>query len=135
MMVVVMALPILGLGLFYLCPFQVALPVYLLFLFISGFIYYGMFTVMGKKRKVRTGFEEMTGGEAVVLKDIDPEGEVQINGELWTARVERGRFLKGEKVRICGHEGLTLIVEALTEKENCPSSQLSGRGCNSGFKR
>ena len=117
MMIVIMALPLLGLGLFYLLPFQLALSIYLCLLFLSGLMYYGMFTVMGKKRKVRTGFDEMIGGEAVVLEDVSPEGKVQIDDELWTARAQGGPLLKGEKVRICGHEGLTLIVEALTEKE------------------
>jgi membrane-bound ClpP family serine protease len=79
-----------------------------------------MFTVMGRKRRVRTGFEEMNGKEALVLEDIDPEGKVRIDDELWTARAQEGTFLKGEKVRICGHEGLTLVVEALPEKEKAP---------------
>jgi membrane protein implicated in regulation of membrane protease activity len=116
-MLIIMALPVLGLGLFYFLRFQVALPIYLFLLLISGVMYYGMFTVMGKKRKVRTGFEEMMGKEGLVFEDISPEGKVRIDNELWTARAQGGRFVKGEKVRICGHEGLTLLVEALNEKE------------------
>jgi hypothetical protein len=72
LMIVIMALPLVGLGLFYIFPFQKALPIYLCFLFISGLMYYGMFTVMGRKRKVRTGFEEMIGEKALVLEDINP---------------------------------------------------------------
>jgi membrane-bound serine protease (ClpP class) len=120
MMVVIMALPVLGLGLFYFLPFRTALPIYLFLLFISGLMYYGMFTVMGRKRKARTGFEEMIGEEALVLEDIDPEGKVGIDDELWTARARGRRFMKGERVRICGHKGLTLLVEALPEKEESP---------------
>jgi membrane protein implicated in regulation of membrane protease activity len=117
MMALIMALPVLGLVLFYILPFKMALPLYLLLLFISGLIYYGMFTVMGKKRKVLTGFEEMMGQEALVVEDVSPVGKVQIYNEIWTARARRKAFLKGDKVRICGHEGLTLIVEALTENQ------------------
>jgi membrane-bound ClpP family serine protease len=117
MMIVMMALPLLGLGLFYFLPFQLALSIYLFLLFLSGLMYYGMFTVMGRKRKVRTGFEEMIGEEALVVDDINPEGKVKIGDELWTARSRGGRFLKGDKVRICGHEGLTLAVEAFNGKE------------------
>jgi membrane-bound serine protease (ClpP class) len=117
MMVVIMALPVLGLGLFYLFPFRMALPIYVFLLFISGLMYYGMFTVMGRKRKARTGFEEMMGEEALVLEDIDPEGKVEIDDELWTARARGARFMKGERVKICGHDGLTLLVEALPEQE------------------
>jgi membrane-bound ClpP family serine protease len=119
-MIVIMALPLLGLGLFYFLPFGMAFPLYLFLLFISGLMYYGMFTVMGRKRRVRTGFEEMIGEEAIVMEDLDPEGKVRINDELWAARAQGGRFLKGEKVRITGHEGLTVIVEALSEKEKSP---------------
>lgn len=116
-MLVIMALPVLGLGLFHFLPFQAALEIYLLLLIISGIMYYGMFTVMGGKRKVLTGFEEMKGKEGLVFEDINPEGKVRIDNELWIARAPGGKFLKGEKVRIRGHEGLTLLVEALPEKE------------------
>jgi membrane-bound serine protease (ClpP class) len=117
MMALIMALPVLGLVLFYILPFAMALPLYLLLFFISGLIYYGMFTVMGRKRKARTGFEEMMGQEALVVEDVSPQGRVQIYDELWTARARGRAFLKGDKVRICGHEGLTLVVESLTEKQ------------------
>jgi membrane-bound ClpP family serine protease len=117
MMVVIMALPLLGLGLFYFFPLRMALPIYLCLLFISGLMYYGMFTVMGRKRRVRTGFEEMIGKDGLVFEDINPEGKVRIDDELWTARAQGGRFLKGEKVRISGHEGLTLLVEGLAEQK------------------
>jgi membrane-bound ClpP family serine protease len=116
-MVVFMALPILGFGFFYILPSRIATPIYLCLLVISGFMYYGMFTVMGRKRKVRTGFEEMIGREGLVFEDISPEGKVLNDSEIWIAKAQRAGFLKGDKVRICGHEGLTLIVEALNEKE------------------
>jgi membrane-bound ClpP family serine protease len=122
MMVVIMALPILGLGLFYILPFRMALPIYLFLLFVSGLMYYGMLRVMGRKRKVLTGFEEMIGKEGLVLEDISPEGKVRIDNELWTARARTGRFLKGEKVRVSGHEGLRLIVESPTDKEQSPGT-------------
>ena len=115
-MLIIMAVPFLGLGLFYFFPFGMALPLYLFLLFISGLMYYGMFTVMGRKRRVRTGFEEMIGQEALVFEDINPEGKVRVDDELWAATASGGNFLKGERVRICGHEGLTLIVESVTEK-------------------
>jgi membrane-bound ClpP family serine protease len=120
MMIVIMALPILGLGLFYFLPLGMAFPLYLFLLFSSGFMYYGMFTVVGRKRRVRTGFEEMIGEEALVLEDINLEGKVRVDDELWAATARGGNFLKGERVRICGHEGLTLLVEALNEKDRSP---------------
>jgi len=47
MMIVIMALPVLGLALFYLFPFWTVLPFYVCLLLISGIIWYGMFAVMG----------------------------------------------------------------------------------------
>ena len=117
-MIVIMALPILGLLLFYWLPIRMALPLYLFLFFVSALMYYGMFTVMGRKRRVRTGFEEMIGKDAVVFEDINPEGKIRTDDELWDARAKEGEFLKGERVTIIGHEGLTLIVDALPEKEN-----------------
>ena len=73
MMIVMMALPILGLLLFYWFSFRIALPLYLFLFFVSALMYYGMFTVMGRKRRVRTGFEEMIGKDAVVFEDINPD--------------------------------------------------------------
>jgi membrane-bound serine protease (ClpP class) len=58
------------------------------------------------------------GSEGVVVKDLEPEGYVQIRGELWRARVEKGRPVQeGEKVRVQKVEGLTLIV-ALDSNES-----------------
>jgi len=63
------------------------------------------------------------GEEGVVVKSLAPEGHVQIRGELWRARLEKGRpVLEGEKVRVQKVEGLTLIV--------APKSNDSGGGKN-----
>ena len=116
MMAVIMALPLLGLVLFYILTFSngtadLSLPAHHLRPYVLRDVHgHG-------EKKVRTGFEKMIGKEVVVFEDISPEGKVRIDNELWTAKAQRGRFLKGEMVRICGHEGLTLIVEALDEKE------------------
>ncbi|NIS68323.1 MAG: nodulation protein NfeD, partial [Proteobacteria bacterium] len=55
--------------------------------------------------------EGMTEGEAVVIEDIDPEGKVKFENEIWAATAHGQRLHKGKRVRICGAEGLTLIVE------------------------
>ena len=55
--------------------------------------------------------------EALVWEDIDPEGKIQVDDEIWDATTREAHFHKGEKVRICGRKGLTLIVEALVEKK------------------
>ncbi len=111
MMVITMALPILGLLFLFFLPFWTALPIYLCCLLLSGLMYYGMFTVMGGRRKAQTGFEKFMGEEAVVVEDLHPEGKVEIDDEIWKATAKGPAVRKGEKVRITGHEGATLIVE------------------------
>jgi membrane protein implicated in regulation of membrane protease activity len=120
-MVITMALPFLGVALFFFLPFWTALPVYLCLLLLSGLMYYGMFSAMGGKRKVHTGWEELIGEEATVIEDIDPEGKVVIMDEIWKATANGKKFHKGERVRIRGAQGLVLIVEDL--KKNGTSAE------------
>jgi membrane-bound ClpP family serine protease len=117
MMVIIMALPILGLVFFYFLPFWTAASIYFCLLVLSGLMYFGMFTVMGGRRKVQTGFERMVDEEAEVIEDIHPEGRIRVDDEIWAATAHGQNFRKGERVRICGHEGMRLIVEALAGKE------------------
>jgi membrane protein implicated in regulation of membrane protease activity len=116
MMIVIMALPVLGLIFFFFLPFWTALPLYLCCLIFSGLMYYGMFSVMGGRRKVQTGFEKFIGKEAVVVEDLDPEGKVEIDDEIWKATANGPVVRKGEKVKITGHEGVMLIVEESQER-------------------
>jgi membrane-bound ClpP family serine protease len=118
MMIITMALPILGLVFFFFLPFWTALPIYLCCLLLSGLMYYGMFSVMGGRRKVQTGFEKFMGEVAVVVEDLDPEGKVEIDDEIWKAKAKGHVVRKGEKVRITGHEGVRLIVGKEIEKED-----------------
>jgi len=57
-----------------------------------------------------------TTGE--VRRPLDPIGSVFATGEEWTAQSARGdRLGRGERVRVVGQEGLTLIVEAAPSVE------------------
>jgi mono/diheme cytochrome c family protein len=94
-MIITMALPTLGLIFFFL-PFWTALLSYLCCLILSGLMYYGMFSVIGGRRKVQSGFKKMTGEETWVIADIDPEGKVEIEDEIWKATT-RGRPFNHEK--------------------------------------
>jgi membrane-bound serine protease (ClpP class) len=57
-----------------------------------------------------TGAVGMVGEAAVVREPLDPEGQVQVHGELWRAVSEDGPASAGETVRITGVDGLTLKV-------------------------
>jgi membrane protein implicated in regulation of membrane protease activity len=110
-MIITMALPILGLLFFFFLPFWTALPFYLCCLIFLGLMYYGMFSVMGGRRRVQAGVEKFIDEEAVVVEDLNPSGKVEIDDEIWKAMAKDKRFQKGKKGRISGAQGLTLIAE------------------------
>jgi|Deesub1362A_J573_1020465.scaffolds.fasta_scaffold00202_40 membrane-bound serine protease (ClpP class) len=62
-----------------------------------------------------TGKEAMIGSTCVAVTTLSPSGTVKYNGELWNARCVDGLVKAGEKVRIVGMDGLTLIVEKMLD--------------------
>jgi membrane-bound serine protease (ClpP class) len=62
------------------------------------------------RRQAYTGREEMVGKTALAKSALDPEGTVFIEGERWTAVVEKGKVQPGEEVTITRVEGLKLYV-------------------------
>ena len=66
--------------------------------------------------KVVSGAQALVGKRAVVTQDIDnlgSRGEVQVNGQLWSARAvkDRDTFRKDEVVVIRKIDGVKLLVE------------------------
>lgn len=108
---VILAAPVLGLGLFLFLPFSLALPSYLLTLFASAFLYRKIIEDM--KLPVKVGQEEMLGAAALVVKEI-PGSMVKYRGELWSA-VCRERIPKGAEVRIVGFDGIKVVVQKTWE--------------------
>ena len=66
----------------------------------------------GYERNVKTGVERLVGGRGVVKQTLQPEGFVQVAGELWKARAGRGGqpIPAGRRVLIEAADGMTLIV-------------------------
>ena len=58
-----------------------------------------------------SGQEELAGALAEVVDDFDGEGRVHLHGENWGAR-SGAPLRRGQKVRVTGRDGLTLLVEA-----------------------
>ncbi|HEX6995907.1 MAG TPA: NfeD family protein [Gammaproteobacteria bacterium] len=53
------------------------------------------------------------GAKGIVLRRLDPDGTVRIGGERWNAVVEGdGPIEAGERVRVVGRDGMTLVVAA-----------------------
>jgi len=63
------------------------------------------------EEKPLAGPEALTGKEAAVVEELNPEGIVKLNGELWRAECRNGRAARGERVVVVGIEGTKLLVE------------------------
>jgi len=63
--------------------------------------------------KVTTGVEGLVGECGTVTKDLDPEGKVQVHGEIWDAATSEPAVGRGTRVRVVAVENMRLIVEAV----------------------
>ncbi len=120
LMALLMVAPILALLLFYYLPLGTALPIYILILIVSVFC--NIIMVWAMRARAKTGVNAMIGKKALVIRDIDPEGKVEIRGEIWMATGGNKKIAAGNTVKILRVKGLVLIVEALNENEDI-------RGC------
>jgi membrane protein implicated in regulation of membrane protease activity len=71
-------------------------------------------TVRTYRYKVAAGREDLVGRTAVVEIALDPKGVVLVEGEHWTATLDKGRAEPEEEVIITKVDGLRLFV---TRKE------------------
>ncbi|MBW2592089.1 MAG: nodulation protein NfeD [Deltaproteobacteria bacterium] len=62
----------------------------------------------------RTGAEGLIGEIGIVKNDLNPEGRVQVHGELWKA-VSRQVLPEGVRVRVIRVEGLLVEVEPVAD--------------------
>jgi membrane-bound serine protease (ClpP class) len=60
--------------------------------------------------------ERVLGRTGVALRDLDPEGIVQVASEEWSARSDTGTIVKGTSVRVRRVDGLRLVVEPAGEE-------------------
>jgi len=57
-----------------------------------------------------SGGEQLIGATGVVRSRLDPEGQVHVRGELWTAVSVGGPVEEGRRVRVVGVDGLRVRV-------------------------
>jgi membrane-bound ClpP family serine protease len=92
----------------------VKIPWWGIVIFVVGFIAYAVLTYLIGSRALRlkpmAGFTDMTGTEGKAMNQLEPEGWVKIEGELWEARSEGGPIAEGAKIRVTGQKGLKLRV-------------------------
>jgi membrane-bound serine protease (ClpP class) len=62
--------------------------------------------------KAKVGSELILNSTGVVVKKLEPFGEVRIQGEIWRAKTEDGSTVEeGKKVKVVARQGLILIVK------------------------
>lgn len=72
--------------------------------------------VRARRRPIVSGREEMLNSVGEATTTFDGEGRVRIHSEDWAAR-SSSRILRGQRVRVTGMEGLTLLVEPESGKK------------------
>ncbi len=70
--------------------------------------------IRAHRKQIAAGWEDLIGKTAVVEIALEPKGIVLIEGERWTAIIDKGQAEAGEEVIINKVEGLKLRV---TKKE------------------
>lgn len=72
-----------------------------------------LFAVRAQKAPIRTGQESLAGKTGIARSDIDPQGSVQLAGELWSAELVKGEpaILKGERVVVVEVKGIRVYVK------------------------
>jgi membrane protein implicated in regulation of membrane protease activity len=98
---VLLATPLLGLGLFFVLPFGLALALYLIIVLLSLALYAKIAESM--RAPVTSGREALVGQVVITSED----GSIRWRGEWWTARPR----LPTRQVRIVGLRGLEAQVQ------------------------
>lgn len=81
---------------------------------VSALAFMGVIWLAARARRqpVTTGVPELVGHVAVAENDFHEHGYVRIRGEVWQARSD-ALVVAGQSVRVCGLDGLTLLVTPL----------------------
>jgi len=102
-------------------PLMPSLPIEVILATVGTFAAFFIFAIYKGIRaqigKPKVGKEELIGKEAKVIKTLQPEGKVLVEGEIWNAvlRNKDSKAEEGRKVRIVDikKDGLILIVEEM----------------------
>jgi membrane-bound serine protease (ClpP class) len=85
-----------------------ALSSALLFFFVIGM------ALKARRQPVASGAEELIGAVGEAIGGFPDQGRVHLHGEIWSARSDRG-IAPGTPIRVLGRDGLTLVVEPLSD--------------------
>lgn len=94
--------------------FNIDLPLWATIIILAAFAVFSYITYrLGHPTILLEGVtspESIVGSEGIVQQDLEPEGYVQVRGELWKASSTGSGLKKGEEVIITGIDGLKLTV-------------------------
>lgn len=95
-------------------PMQLALSVFVPTVAVISlfFITVASLAFKAQRSKPQTGWENMVGMIGETRADLDPEGKVFVNGELWNAVAEQ-KIDRGEKVEVLEVHNLKLKVKKI----------------------
>ena len=121
-MFILMLLPVLAIPLFFFLPPAASVPLYLLGLALSGWMFWLMRN--NKRRPVATGHESLVGRDSEIIS-ISENGNrsymLRIEGELWSA-LSDDLLKPGDRVTITASRGNTLYVKRINGKAGNRSS-------------
>lgn len=128
----ILALPFMGLVVFWLWPLTVAAPVYAVIFLVSLSLYYLIIQAM--RLPVVTGTEEILQETGKVIEVHGHKARVRVRSEIWNAE-SLDKLRVGDRVSIMGVDGLVLRVRRLSgSRESNITSAVSRRSAqlNSG---
>lgn len=119
MMMLIMAMPLVGLVFFELWPLAVALPIYLTLTAIS--LVFDVLMMKAMRQRVRTGLEAIVGRHVRVLSWQGSDGQVSYQGEIWSAHSPSSEdWTKGQEALVEDVDGLVLVVRDASPPEALP---------------
>jgi membrane-bound serine protease (ClpP class) len=99
--------PVLALAVFWLLPWNIAVPIYGVVLGLTALVAWPVVTAM--RRPHVTGVEGMIGSRGEALTELNPHGLVRCQGEVWSATAT-APILPGERVRVVAMDRLHVRV-------------------------
>jgi membrane-bound serine protease (ClpP class) len=89
---------------------------------VLGGLFFGVFSIglRAQHKPVSTGKDILIGKIGTAVTDLNPQGEIQVAGERWTAFLENENSTvpKGDRIVVVGMEGIRLLVKAAPDKSD-----------------
>ncbi len=110
----ILLMPVIALPIFWLMPLNSAVPIYVVIVLLSAFLYWLITKAM--REPIQDGFQSLIGTEAEVVSKRAPDNPARYlvrakgEGELWTAYSTDALEI-GEQVSIVAVKGIGVVVE------------------------